>query len=507
MKKNLFLRLCLIVIAMLSLNSCRQDILHEQETYNNTSAFQLTSQRISLNEAQHKTNLIPKIKQVETNLYTESKNNLQGKTVNFRNGISIDTDDVIYLEKGSDFHSYTFRINHENAPYNAPIENLVISSRPDGTWKEVLVTYYLTAQERQNLLSGGTVDFTGKVTHEILQNGTYSSAIMQQDVMNCYLEVSTYYTRCGGKDDHHNGELPVAQGGPCETTTPSVLVVSLVRKCTMALPVDTGLGENGEGGGSGPGGLGSNPPDETTTAPNLPLPFRNLTPCIQLQIMNANTNIKAKITELKDNIGGTNEKGILIRNIPGNETSEIILGPDNGDIVYPYYENSYSSFVNQTYGTAHNHLSNNPNHIGIFTPEDINQLYMNGFIETYPGNPYYITTPKKAIVFVITDKGYFALKITDLDKLRIFVNWYGNLTIGKRGEYLVDVFQNEKEYNITPTATHDQQVTGFLRFMQDKDIGVELYEGNKDTFGDWKKLELVDNGNGTYGYSQTPCNL
>lgn len=223
MKRN-FLRLCLM-LGLLSLNSCRQDILNEHESYNNTSAFQLTSKRISLNETKHKSNLIPKIEQVETNLYAESKKNLQGKTVNFGNGISIDTDDVIYLEKGPDFHSYTFRINHENAPENAPIENLVISSRPDGTWKEVLVTYYLTAQERQNLLSGGAVDFTGKVTHEILQNGTYSSAIMQQDVMTCYLEVNTYYTRCGESDDHHNGEL-TGTAGPCRSETPSVLVVS-----------------------------------------------------------------------------------------------------------------------------------------------------------------------------------------------------------------------------------------------------------------------------------------
>lgn len=66
------------MMGLLSLNSCRQDILPDHETYHNSGVFQLTSKRISLNEAQHKTNLIPKIKQVETNLYAESKNNLQG---------------------------------------------------------------------------------------------------------------------------------------------------------------------------------------------------------------------------------------------------------------------------------------------------------------------------------------------------------------------------------------------------------------------------------------------
>ncbi|CAD7810453.1 hypothetical protein CHRY9390_02181 [Chryseobacterium aquaeductus] len=67
MKKKLFLRLCLMMAVVLSTYSCRQDILQEQETYNNTSAFQLTSKRISLDEAKHKTKLVPAIEQVENN--------------------------------------------------------------------------------------------------------------------------------------------------------------------------------------------------------------------------------------------------------------------------------------------------------------------------------------------------------------------------------------------------------------------------------------------------------
>jgi hypothetical protein len=62
MKRN-FLRLCLM-LGLLSLNSCRQDILPEHETYNNASAFQLISKRISLNESKHKGKLVSKIEQV-----------------------------------------------------------------------------------------------------------------------------------------------------------------------------------------------------------------------------------------------------------------------------------------------------------------------------------------------------------------------------------------------------------------------------------------------------------
>ncbi|CAD7808814.1 hypothetical protein CHRY9390_01893 [Chryseobacterium aquaeductus] len=509
MKKKLFLRLCLMTIAWLSLNSCRQDILQEKETYNNSGAFQLTSKRISLDEAKHKTKLLPELEKAEVGIEDFAKNNLQGKTVNYGNGVSIDTDDVIYIEKGSDFHSYTFHIKHENAPADAPVENLVLTVQEDGTYSELLLSYNFTPQEKQNLMIGIPVNAKGKVTITELAQGTYNNGgLMGKQV--CVLVEKTMWNPCssGAHDGTNANQCEFINN--MQNGTPPTAYVVVVRQCT-AQPVDYGLGESGENGGSGPqngpGGLSNNPPEETTTAPNVPLPFRNLTPCLQLKVMHENTNITAKMTELKNNIGGTNEKGVLIRNIPGNETSDIILGNDNGDIIYPYYESSYAPFVNQTYGTAHNHLSSNPNHIGIFTPEDINQLYMNGFIETYPGNPYYITTPKKAIVFVITDKGYFALKITDLEKLRLFVNWYGNLTEKETKKYMKDNFQKESEYNIRPTATHDQQVTGFLRFMQDKDIGVELYEGNKDTFGDWKKLELVNNGNGSYSYNSIPCNL
>ena len=65
MKKNLFLRLCLILTVILSTFSCRQDLLPEKETYNNSSAFQLSSKRISLNEAKHKAKLLPELEKAE----------------------------------------------------------------------------------------------------------------------------------------------------------------------------------------------------------------------------------------------------------------------------------------------------------------------------------------------------------------------------------------------------------------------------------------------------------
>jgi hypothetical protein len=144
----------------------------------------------------------------------------------------------------------------------------------------------------------------------------------------------------------------------------------------------------------------------------------------------------------------------------------------------------------KTYGTAHNHLKNNPKHIGVFTPEDIGNLFFMGTIETHPDNPFKVYIPINAIVFVITDKGFVALKINDFSKLSAYATWWSDMVMSDLNtgtedtkKYIERTFSNPDKYNITHTATHNQQVTGFLRFIKDKDIGIDLYEGNKDTYG------------------------
>ena len=41
--------------------------------------------------------------------------------------------------------------------------------------------------------------------------------------------------------------------------------------------------------------------------------------------------------------------------------------------------------------------------------------------------------------------------------------------------------------------------------MNDYDLGVDLYEGDKNNFNNVKKLRLVDNGNGTFSFVSEPC--
>lgn len=204
--------------------SCRTDQFPEKETYNNTSAFQLTSKRISLNESKHKAKLLPELKKAEVGIKA-FKTNVQGKLVNYADGVSIDTDNVIYIENGPNYYTYTFRINRENAPADAPVENLVLSPLSNGTYREMLITYNLTSQEKNTILSGGGVDLSGKISYTPLQNGTYSTGLMQKTNDNCYWVVDYTFTTCS-EGVHNHGEMADENGGTCQAEVQSVIVVN-----------------------------------------------------------------------------------------------------------------------------------------------------------------------------------------------------------------------------------------------------------------------------------------
>ncbi|MFY1045410.1 hypothetical protein [Chryseobacterium sp. GP-SGM7] len=241
------------------------------------------------------------------------------------------------------------------------------------------------------------------------------------------------------------------------------------------------------------------------------------TPCDQLKTIKDKPGFTNKMTELKNNVPtGTQEKGFIIRDIPNQEFSPVVQGGGmDGGVMFPFKDNTPQDLeeLYRTYGTAHNHLRNNIKHIGVFTPEDIGALYYLGMFETFASSPYRSDFPKKTIMYVITDQGFFAIKINDFNKLASFSKWWSDMVISdlnngteKVNEYMKRNFSKPDKYNISHTSTKEQQIKGFLRFIKDKNIGIDLYEGDKNSFGDWKKLELIDNGSGNYSYNPIPCN-
>ena len=115
MKKHLFLRLSLMLLVGVSAFSCRTEEFHNEEEAHGSTQFRLTTQRISLSEAKHKAKLLTELKEAEGKFKAFSKANAQGRVINYANGVSIDTDQVTYIENGPDFHTYTFHLSRQNA--------------------------------------------------------------------------------------------------------------------------------------------------------------------------------------------------------------------------------------------------------------------------------------------------------------------------------------------------------------------------------------------------------
>ncbi|WP_288434863.1 T6SS effector amidase Tae4 family protein [uncultured Chryseobacterium sp.] len=273
MKNKFILRLLSLVTIMVLLYSCRNEFSPEQEAYNNSDQFRPTSRTIRLEESKHKLVLKTELQKAQDNL-TEIKINTSGKSVDYANGVSIDTDNVTYIEAGPNFHTYTFNLVRENTPENAPLENLVLSSLPDGTYKELLVTYNFSSEEKKDLLAGKFVKTAGKGTAIELAKGTYGGVISNRSMggaESCsYQTVDMVFSCYTG--EHHSGNESSWDGCNWQNADggyPPLHITTVALVCTAS----TALGDDGApGGGTGSGdggGLGGGNNTETPTIPTL----------------------------------------------------------------------------------------------------------------------------------------------------------------------------------------------------------------------------------------------
>ncbi|ALR31954.1 hypothetical protein ATE47_16155 [Chryseobacterium sp. IHB B 17019] len=280
--KNKFISwLSLMAVFIFLLQSCRNDQFPEQETHNNGSAFRLTSKTISLSESKHFAKLSTELQKAEQTFKT-FKANVSGKVVDYGNGVSIDTEQVIYIENGSNYHTYTFKINRENAPADAPVENLLLTPLPDGTYREFLVTYNFTEQEKQIILSGGDVSRKGKVEVTELEKGTFGNPMGKQ---TCgYQDVDVYFACYTG--DHHAGNE--STWGSCNWESaeggggyPAKHYTMVAMVCTGDPdPIDDSFYPIGGGGSSGGGGIFPNPDPQPEEPPCVVVPSTSLDPTL-----------------------------------------------------------------------------------------------------------------------------------------------------------------------------------------------------------------------------------
>ncbi|QQV02322.1 MULTISPECIES: hypothetical protein [Chryseobacterium] len=343
MKKKLFLRLCLMFLVGVSAFSCRTEEFHNEEEAHGNTGLRLTSRRISLNESKHKTQLLTEIDKAENTLKSFTKMNVHGKVVNYGNGVSIDTDHVIYIENGPNYHTYTFHITRDNAPADAPLENLLLSPLPDGTYREILITYTLTEAEKAKLQAGLFVDTRGKTEVTRLENGTFNgSSQLARQV--CTTSSYSYWEACSG-NQHHDGSnyesCPIYQG--LEKGTPPIFYTIVTTTCleqnemiiTPVDPPNNGGGSSGGGSGETAPTPATTPPCTTPSVPTNPQPgftdengciigiptqpiVKPQTPCSKIKAKFEDTKFKEKYNELNkpENFDLDHEKAFIMRYPP-----------------------------------------------------------------------------------------------------------------------------------------------------------------------------------------------
>lgn len=173
-KRKLLHYLTVITGIIFIINSCRHENLAENYATNRKGSL-LNAKTISLNQSNHKNKILQSLTKAESILNDEIQKSYNGKVVNFGDSIHIDTDHVIYIENGPNYHTYTFNIQTKNSTINSPVVNLILTPLPDGSYMEFLATYHISHQEKQKLLRGIAFDSKGKVDIIRLQKGTFNN--------------------------------------------------------------------------------------------------------------------------------------------------------------------------------------------------------------------------------------------------------------------------------------------------------------------------------------------
>ena len=134
----------------------------------NNNPFGFTIQTLELKDIESNTEVFDEIENIKNKSNKSNKanrNNKSLKTVySSDESFIIDTGIVKYMQnQDSTYHSYTFPVYRANN--NSGLENLMLSSQDDGTYKNYIVTYDLTEQEILDLNNNLPVDLKNKVTH------------------------------------------------------------------------------------------------------------------------------------------------------------------------------------------------------------------------------------------------------------------------------------------------------------------------------------------------------
>ncbi|WP_144281194.1 hypothetical protein [Chryseobacterium echinoideorum] len=512
MKKKLFLRLCLTLAVGFSAFSCRTEEFHNEEETHGNAGLRLTSQRISLSQAKHRTQLLPDLEKAETAI-EKKKLNVQGKSVNIGNGITIDTDEVIYMENGPDYHTYTFSVIRDNAPANAPVENILMTPNTGGSYRVFHIVLNLTEGDKAKIANREYVDYKNKQQVTELA-GINLSSLTQKQI--CVPHYYSYPVSC--KEGLHEPGEPCAYAGTWGAAYWGSIVLydCFGEEPETFMPTPIPIDGGGGGGGVSPEEGGQNPPYECTSAatdptqvglvsptgcyigmPSEPI-VRPQTPCSKIKAKFEDTKFKEKYNELNkpENFDLDHEKAFIMRyppigtNIPPSYF-QVDMPPcstNNEDTVMPSSNAGLAGLMH-----THTNTTCSGNYpIKVPSPVDIKYLLntllsqANQYTGSY-SNAYSIT---------ITSEGSYMLMYTG-------TNYPGSLnydTVTKLKEDYTKAFQDLYSYKDNITQSDIEKL--FTKFMKEKinKPGLEVYRVTPTS-----AVKLEYDPNSPNSVKQTPC--
>lgn len=509
MKHRLSLGMLSFLALLFLVFSCRNDYLLEHQHQEEIRQNGLTSKIISLSESKHKEKLWNEIKESKSLLNKSFKNqSIFGKNISYGDSITINTDHVIYIENGPNYHTYTFKIERTNALPDAPLENLLLSPLPDGSYKEFLVTYQLSAQEKSQLLNGNPVDTDGKTTIVELSQGTFNgNGQLAKTTMVCGWEGTTYWEKCS--EDKHGasnfwecqfqGDFVDNAGNP---GTPPYAYTIYTYTCEEVeetlLPSEGGSGSSGSG--SSGGGNPENPLSDCTGAASDPnevgivdengcdigVPTRpntgagndeNTDRCNAIKKATDDAKYKQFVPVLKTKYDLDHEVGYRLSHpVPGtSQTGTQVQLMEN----YPNTNRLNFNATNYTFAFIHSHHNQL---YPIFSPDDLVALniWIKGVLD-YNNNPN--NNPKINInelsISVVTPYGVYLISFDGTN-----VDSYPNYTIDQ-WDKLIDDYKKfmDRAGSVYDSDYMEKLEKQFLKFV-DKHMpmpGLRMYKVEDQT--------------------------
>jgi len=490
------------VLVLFILHSCTKDDFIETNRHsqvnNKRNAFE---KKIPFSEVNLESKMLGNIK-----ISSENQNILM-RTNSQYNTIVIDTTQVSYIERGA-YHSYTFLVKN-NESENIT-ENLVLSSKADGTYNTALFRYNLTEQDKLNISNNIEIHYTGKLEVVNLESSSQNHTTYSYTTTSssCFGEVQIYVSCCSGQ--HYWGEPCDYDGGECAPKPPYTAIV-ISDDCFSGGSGNgdgsnpgTGDGNNGlPGGGSGNGNntnptIPNNPnnPENPTNPKNPETDFGDVitkpqleinqptttTECEDLKSKSQNTDFVAKLKDLKNNeANNAVEAGYVMYNDNPNYSEKQYGGIDEaGSFIELDHDTSRADKIS---GYMHSHQNNaTPKNLAVFSLDDL--IGFKYLIENS-------TVPLEELtIYVTSGKGTYAIKITNKQQ---FINAINTVESNKY------VYEWKYLNMVKADDSSEKQIKELLKFIKNDlpNSPLKLYETTGANFENWKELSLSSNNNVT----------